>query len=163
MNRAATPTDFAGHALAAAAGVNSDRSPSAQALAVVNGFVLTAEVGLLDALDPRSVSTVDAMEEALSDVPYMRRHEAADDFGRPETAFNTCTFWRINALAKIGRKAQAREIFETMLAARNPPGLLAQGTHPVSGEMWGNFPPTDSMGGIINAAVRPSAGWDRAL
>jgi hypothetical protein len=47
----------------------------------------------------------------------MRRYEAADDFGKPETAFNICTFWRIDALARIGRKAEARAIFETMLAA----------------------------------------------
>ena len=78
----------------------------------------------------------------------MRRYEAADDFGKPETAFNICTFWRIDALARIGRKAEAREIFEAMLAARNPLGLLSEDTHPVTGEMWGNFPQTYSMVGI---------------
>ncbi len=51
-------------------------------------------------------------------------------FGKPETAFNICTFWRIDALARIGRKAEARAIFETMLAARNPLGLLSEDTHP---------------------------------
>ena len=70
----------------------------------------------------------------------MRRYEAADDFGKPETAFNICTFWRIDALARIGRKAQAREIFEVMLKSRNHVGLLSEDTHPVTGEMWGNFP-----------------------
>jgi GH15 family glucan-1,4-alpha-glucosidase len=69
-------------------------------------------------------------KSALCDGPYMRRYEAPDDFGKPETAFNICTFWRIDALARIGRKAQAREIFETMLAARNPLGLLSEDTHP---------------------------------
>ncbi len=38
-----------------------------------------------------------------------------------------------------------------MLAARNPLGLLSEDTHPVTGEMWGNFPQTYSMVGIINA------------
>ena len=84
----------------------------------------------------------------------------ADDFGKPETAFNICTFWRIDALARIGRKAQAREIFEVMLESRNPLGLLSEDTHPVTGEMWGNFPQTYSMVGLINAAVRLSAPWD---
>ena len=60
----------------------------------------------------------------------MRRYEAADDFNKPETAFNICTFWRIDALARIGRKAEARAIFETMLAARNPLGLLSEDTTP---------------------------------
>ncbi|MBX4420608.1 hypothetical protein K4H00_21640, partial [Mycobacterium tuberculosis] len=53
-------------------------------------------------------------------------------------AFNICTFWRIDALARIGRREEAREIFEAMLAARNPLGLLAEDTHPITGEMWGN-------------------------
>jgi GH15 family glucan-1,4-alpha-glucosidase len=122
--------------------------------------LLMAEVGFISGQDPRFVATVDALEKHLCDGPYMRRYEAADDFGKPETAFNICTFWRIDALARIGRTAQAREIFESMLAARNPLGLLSEDTHPVTGEMWGNFPQTYSMVGIINAAVRLSAPWD---
>ena len=125
--------------------------------------LLMAEVGLIDPKDPRFVSTVEAMEKSLCDGPYMRRYEAADDFGRPETAFNICTFWRIDALARIGRKAEARAIFETMLNARNPLGLLSEDTHPETREMWGNFPQTYSMVGIINAAVRLSAAWDTVI
>jgi GH15 family glucan-1,4-alpha-glucosidase len=125
--------------------------------------LLMAEVGFIDPKDPRFIATVDALEKALCDGPYMRRYEAPDDFGKPETAFNICTFWRIDALARIGRKAQAREIFEVMLASRNPLGLLSEDTHPVTGEMWGNFPQTYSMVGIINAAVRLSAPWDTVI
>ena len=122
--------------------------------------LLMIEVGFIDPYDPRFVATVDALETHLCDGPYMRRYEAPDDFGKPETAFNICTFWRIDALARIGRKQQAREIFETMLAVRNHLGLLSEDTHPKTGEMWGNFPQTYSMVGIINAAVRLSAPWD---
>jgi GH15 family glucan-1,4-alpha-glucosidase len=122
--------------------------------------LLMIEVGFIDPKDPRFIATVNALETHLCDGPYMRRYEASDDFGRPETAFNICTFWRIDALTRIGRKAQAREIFETMLAARNHLGLLSEDTHPVTGEMWGNFPQTYSMVGIINAAMRLSAPWE---
>ena len=125
--------------------------------------LLMVEVGLIDPKDPRFVSTVDAMEATLCDGPYMRRYEAADDFGKPDTAFNICAFWRIDALARIGRKQQAREIFEAMLAARNPLGLLSEDTHAETGEMWGNFPQTYSMVGIINAAMRLSAPWDSVI
>jgi len=125
--------------------------------------LLMAEVGLIDPKDPRFVSTVDAMELTLCDGPYMRRYEAADDFGKPDTAFNICAFWRIDALARIGRKQQAREIFEAMLAARNSLGLLSEDTHAETGEMWGNFPQTYSMVGIINAAMRLSAPWDSVI
>ena len=125
--------------------------------------LLMAEVNFIDPKDPRFVATVDALERSLCDGPYMRRYEAPDDFGKPETAFNICTFWRIDALARIGRKEQAREIFETMLKARNHLGLLSEDTHPVTGEMWGNFPQTYSMVGLINCAVRLSAPWDTAI
>ncbi len=125
--------------------------------------LLMAEVNFIDPKDPRFVSTVDALEKSLCDGPYMRRYEAPDDFGKPETAFNICTFWRIDALARIGRKQQAREIFEAMLAARNHVGLLSEDTHPITGEMWGNYPQTYSMVGLINGAMRLSAPWDSAI
>ncbi len=82
--------------------------------------LLMAEGGFIDPHDGRFVATVDALEKALCVGPDMHRYEAPDDFGKPETAFNICTFWRIDALARIGRKAQAREIFEVMLKSRNP-------------------------------------------
>ncbi|AKJ32209.1 glycoside hydrolase family 15 protein [Caldimonas brevitalea] len=125
--------------------------------------LLMAEVGFIEPRDPRFVATVDALERSLCDGPYMRRYEAPDDFGKPETAFNICTFWRIDALARIGRTAQAREIFEAMLAARNHLGLLSEDTHPLTGEMWGNFPQTYSMVGLINGAVRLSVPWDTQI
>jgi GH15 family glucan-1,4-alpha-glucosidase len=125
--------------------------------------LLMAEVGIIDARDRRFVATVDALEATLCDGPHMRRYEAPDDFGLPETSFNICAFWRIDALARIGRKEQARQIFESLLAARNPLGLLSEDTHPVTGELWGNFPQTYSMVGIINAAMRLSAPWDSQI
>jgi GH15 family glucan-1,4-alpha-glucosidase len=125
--------------------------------------LLMAEVGMIDPMDPRFVATVDALEATLCDGPYMRRYEAPDDFGLPETSFNICAFWRIDALARIGRKQQAREIFEALLAVRNPLGLLSEDTHPQTGELWGNFPQTYSMVGIINAATRLSEPWDSRI
>jgi len=125
--------------------------------------LLMAEVGMIDPMDPRFVATVDALELALCDGPHMRRYEAPDDFGLPETSFNICAFWRIDALARIGRKEQAREIFNALLAVRNPLGLLSEDTHPITGELWGNFPQTYSMVGIINAAMRLSARWDSRI
>ena len=125
--------------------------------------LLMAEVGFIDPMDARFIATLDALEKYLCDGPYMRRYEAADDFGKPETAFNICTFWRIDALARVGRVIEARSIFETMLQARNPLGMLSEDTHAVTGEMWGNYPQTYSMVGIINAAVRLSADWDTVI
>jgi GH15 family glucan-1,4-alpha-glucosidase len=50
-----------------------------------------------------------------------------------------------------------------MLAARNHLGLLSEDTHPVTREMWGNFPQTYSMVGLINGAVRLSVPWDTQI
>jgi pentatricopeptide repeat protein len=125
--------------------------------------LLMAEVGFIDPKDPRFLSTLHALETHLCDGPYMRRYEAPDDFGKPEVAFNICTFWRIDALSRTGRVREAREVFEAMLAVRNPLGLLSEDTHATTGEMWGNFPQTYSMVGLINAAVRLSAHWDSVV
>ncbi len=122
--------------------------------------LLMAEVGFIDPRDDRFTASLSALEQHLCDGPFMRRYEAADDFGMPETAFNVCTFWRVDALARSGRRDEAREIFETMLAYRNPVGLLSEDIAQASGELWGNFPQTYSMVGIINGAVRLSRPWD---
>ena len=125
--------------------------------------LLMAEVGFISPKDPRFIATVDALEATLCDGPHMRRYEAPDDFGAPETAFNVCAFWRIDALARIGRTEQAREIFEALLASRNGVGLLSEDLAPATGELWGNFPQTYSMVGIINGAMRLSRPWDEVV
>ncbi|HEX7636852.1 MAG TPA: glycoside hydrolase family 15 protein [Burkholderiaceae bacterium] len=122
--------------------------------------LLMGEVGFLPPQDPRFISTVDAMERTLCDGHFMRRYEAADDFGRPETTFNICSFWRVDALARVGRREEAREAFEALLARRNPAGILSEDMNPHTGELWGNFPQTYSMVGIIHGALRLSAPWD---
>jgi GH15 family glucan-1,4-alpha-glucosidase len=106
---------------------------------------------------------VRALELHLCDGHFMRRYEGRDDFGFPQTAFNVCTFWHIDALARTGRRAEAREHFEAMLARRNPLGLLSEDLAPATGELWGNFPQTYSMVGIVHSAVRLSAPWDSVV
>lgn len=123
-------------------------------------LLLIAEVGFLSPQDPRFIATVERIGETLRRGKHLFRYHAADDFGAPENAFNICTFWYIDALARIGRKEEARDIYETMLSCRNHVGLLSEDTDPVTGEMWGNFPQTYSMVGIINGAMRLSSGWE---
>jgi GH15 family glucan-1,4-alpha-glucosidase len=127
------------------------------------GVLLMAEVGFLDAKDPRFVSTLDAIERVMGRGPYMMRYEAEDDFGLPQTAFNICAFWRVDALARMGRTGEAREHFEALLSTRNRLGLLSEDTDPSTGELWGNFPQTYSMVGIINGAMRLSRPWEQVI
>lgn len=125
--------------------------------------LLMGEIGFLPASDPRFVSTLEALEKSLSAGPHMKRYEAADDFGQPEVGFNICAFWRLDALARVGRKDEAREIFEALLSCRNHLGLLSEDTDPSTGELWGNFPQTYSMVGIINGAMRLSQPWETVV
>ncbi|MCV0368551.1 MULTISPECIES: glycoside hydrolase family 15 protein [Filomicrobium] len=127
------------------------------------GVLLMGEVGIIDPLDPRFVSTIQEMEKVLGRGPFMMRYEEADDFGAPETAFNVCAFWRIDTLARMGRKDEARELFTALLAARTSLGLMSEDTDYKTGAPWGNFPQTYSMVGIINGAVRLSRPWEAAV
>ena len=126
-------------------------------------LLLLAELGFLAADDPRFAATVEAIATELKRGDFIFRYVEQDDFGEPENAFLVCTFWYINALAAIGRKDEARALFEKMLAARNRHGLLAEHIDTRTGELWGNFVQTYSMVGLINSAIRLSVRWDQAF
>ncbi len=117
------------------------------------------DLGFLDPMDPRQVATFDAIERDLKKGPYLFRYVEADDFGEPETAFNFCTFWFIEALHQNGRDAEAREIFEQMLSRRTHAGLLSEDIALEDGQLWGNYPQTYSLVGIINCAILLSRSW----
>jgi GH15 family glucan-1,4-alpha-glucosidase len=125
--------------------------------------LLLAELGFVAADDPRFVATVEAIERDLKEGVLLMRYREPDDFGEPETAFTVCTFWYINALAAIGRRQDARELFEDLLSRRNSLGLLSEDIDPRTGELWGNFPQTYSMVGIVDCALRLSRSWEEAL
>jgi len=109
--------------------------------------------------DPRFQGTLKAVEEGLRRGSHMLRYATEDDFGLPETAFNVCTFWLIEALHFTGRGKDARELFEEMLSRRTGAGLLSEDIDPVTGELWGNYPQTYSLVGMINCAVLLSKPW----
>ena len=121
-----------------------------------------AELQFLAPDDARFAATVSAVEKHLRRGDFLLRYDEEDDFGRPETAFLVCTLWWILALAQIGQKERARELFENVLAKRNHLGLLSEDVAPETGELWGNFPQTYSMVGLIQCAARLSISWDEA-
>jgi len=126
-------------------------------------LLLMHEVGFLSPSDPRFLATLAAIERGLRRGNHMFRYVARDDYGTPSTGFTICSFWYIDALAAVGRKDEAREIFEYILGCRNHLGLLSEGIDPASGELWGNFPQTYSMVGLIVSARRLSKSWEEAF
>jgi len=121
------------------------------------------EIGLLRSDDPRFHATVDAVGKQLMRNGFVMRYIEADDFGKPTNAFLLCTFWYIDALASVGRREEALELFNNVLARRNHVGLLSEDIDPRTGELWGNFPQTYSQVGLVLSAMRLSRSWEEGL
>ena len=117
------------------------------------------DVRFLSPSDPRMAATVAAVEQGLRRGPYMLRYAIADDFGEPKTAFNICTFWLIEVLHMSGRTAEARDLFQDMLGRRSAAGLLSEDITLDGAELWGNYPQTYSLVGLINCAHLLSKPW----
>ncbi|HEY1265869.1 MAG TPA: glycoside hydrolase family 15 protein [Candidatus Binatia bacterium] len=116
-------------------------------------------VGFLPATDPRMVSTVKKIEQELVYDGFVNRYtEAPEVDGLPpgEGAFIACTFWLADNLSLQGRQAEAREIFERMLAIRNDVGLLSEEYDRRRRRLVGNFPQAFSHVGLINTACNLS-------
>jgi GH15 family glucan-1,4-alpha-glucosidase len=122
--------------------------------------LLLPEIGLIEPSDSRFTRTVAAVERELRRGQHMMRYANQDDFGMPEAAFLTCRFWLIDAWWLIGRREEARDLFVDALRHRNRYGLLAEDIHPQTGQLWGNFPQTYSMAGLILTAMRLSRSWE---
>ncbi len=125
-------------------------------------LLLIGEFQFLRADDPRFISTLRTVERHLQRGDFMLRYDEEDDFGRPDSAFLVCTLWWILALARTGEKARARELFEKVLSHRNHLGLLSEDVSLDGGELWGNFPQTYSMVGLVQCAARLSIPWEQA-
>jgi len=127
-----------------------------------SSLVLPA-IGLLTSDDPRFHATLDTVGKKLMRNGFLMRYVEADDLGKPTNAFLLCTFWYIDALASVGRRDEALELFNNLLARRNHVGLLSEDIDPRTGELWGNFPQTYSQVGLILSAMRLSRSWEEGL
>jgi GH15 family glucan-1,4-alpha-glucosidase len=81
------------------------------------------------------------------------RHESTDD-GLPgrEGAFLACSFWLVDNYVLLGRRDDARALFDRLLSLQNDLGLFAEEYDVGSGRMLGNFPQAFSHIALINSA-----------
>jgi GH15 family glucan-1,4-alpha-glucosidase len=114
---------------------------------------------LLPPDDPRALPSVQAIRDDLDDGGWLRRYRTDDGFGRPTVAFALCTFWLVEALARLGLEADARTALDRVRNIRSPLGLLSEDVMSASGEMWGNFPQAYSHVGLIHAAFAAAPRW----
>lgn len=115
--------------------------------------LLLPTLGIIDARDPRFVSTVRAYEQQLVDGGLMLRYRHPDDLGETTTAFSVCSFWWAEALAMMGELDAAVEVFNRLLRYANPVGLFSEDIDPKSGRLLGNFPQAYTHVGLIHAAI----------
>ena len=112
-------------------------------------------VGFLPATDPRVRATIAGIERELLHGGLVYRyatHPTIDGLPPGEGAFLMCTFWLADNLALIGRSADARAMFERLLALRNDVGLLSEQYDPVARRLLGNFPQAFSHVALVNTA-----------
>lgn len=126
-------------------------------------LLLMLEVGFVDPHDPRFLSTFEAVERTLKRGVHLLRYAEPDDLGAPVNSFIICSFWYVEALVALDRYDEARDIFEDLLTKRNHVGLLSEDIDVETGELWGNFPQTYSLVGLINCAIRLRRSWETVL
>jgi GH15 family glucan-1,4-alpha-glucosidase len=112
-------------------------------------------VGFLPADDLRVIGTVEAITRELVVDGLVKRYSPkpeVDGQTGGEGTFLACSFWLADVLCLMGRREEARELFERLLAIRNDVGLLAEEYDPQACRQLGNFPQAFSHIGLITTA-----------
>jgi GH15 family glucan-1,4-alpha-glucosidase len=128
-------------------------------------LLLMPAVGFLRGSDRRVKGTVEAIERELMPHGFVLRYDTAraqDGLPPKEGAFLACSFWMVSALKAIGRKRDARRLFERLLALRNDVGLLSEEYDTGQERLVGNFPQALSHISLVNAAFDLEADGSKA-
>jgi GH15 family glucan-1,4-alpha-glucosidase len=124
--------------------------------------LLIGLVGFLPPDDPRIVGTVEAIEKRLMKNGFVERYHTKktdDGLSGGEGAFLACSFWMVTSLWLMGRRADAKAMFERLLALENDVGLLSEEYDPVGKRMVGNFPQALSHIALLLSAFAMSGLW----
>ena len=112
--------------------------------------------GFLPIDEERVVNTIEAIERELMWEGFVLRYRAqiSDVDGLPggEGVFLPCSFWLAACLHLMGRKDEARDLFERLLKLRNDLGLYSEEYDPRAKRQLGNFPQAFTHVALINCA-----------
>jgi GH15 family glucan-1,4-alpha-glucosidase len=123
-------------------------------------LLLIPMTGFLPCSDPRVKGTIEAVQRELTIDGFVQRYRtrrALDGLPPGEGVFLACSFWLADALCLLGRRDEARKLFERLLELANDVGLLAEEYDPASGRLLGNFPQAFSHVALVNTAMNLSA------
>ncbi|HYH98069.1 glycoside hydrolase family 15 protein [Hyalangium sp.] len=112
-------------------------------------------VGFLPPEDPRVRGTVEAIQRELCHGGLVRRYDTRhtqDGLPPGEGVFLACSFWLVDNLALMGRREEARELFERLLGLCNDVGLLSEQYDVERRRLVGNFPQAFSHLALITTA-----------
>jgi GH15 family glucan-1,4-alpha-glucosidase len=124
-----------------------------------------ALTGFLPPDDARMRGTIARIERQLMRDGLLQRYVSGCEVDRlpaGEGSFLICSFWLVDAWVLLGRRDDARRLYERLLGLCNDVGLLAEQYDPVAGRMLGNFPQAFSHIGIINSALNLAHADDAA-
>jgi GH15 family glucan-1,4-alpha-glucosidase len=124
-------------------------------------LLLLPEVGFLPPDDPRVRGTLRAIEQRLLIDGFVMRYDsekAHDGLPPGEGAFLACSFWLVDAYVLQNRWADARRLFDRLLALRNDVGLLSEEYDPRTGRLVGNFPQAFTHVALVNSALNLAHG-----
>ena len=119
-------------------------------------LLLIPQLGFLRADDPRVIGTIEAVQRELTQDGFVCRYPTrteTDGLPPGEGVFLACSFWLANSLCLIGRRDEAVELFDRLLALRNDLGLLSEEYDPAAKRLLGNFPQAFSHTAIVNTAA----------
>ncbi|MEO0650110.1 MAG: trehalose-phosphatase [Planctomycetota bacterium] len=113
--------------------------------------------GCLEAGDERYAKTVDAIAEELRAGSTVYRYRIDDGLPGDEGGFHLLTSWLIDAYHVLGRRDEARELFDDLCGFAGATGLLPEQVDPRTGRALGNHPQAYSHLGLVNNALRLAA------
>ena len=146
------------HEEVCAEGFNSDRNAFVQYYGgseLDSSLLMIPLVGFLPASDPRVQGTMEAVQRELMYDGLVLRYDTrggVDGLAGADAPFLACSFWLVDNLQMMGKKEEARALFDRLAGLANDVGLLSEEYDPVSKRMLGNFPQAFSHVGLVNSA-----------
>ena len=98
-------------------------------------------------------ATVGRIRAELATGPLVHRYRGDDGLPGHEGAFLACSFWLVDALARLGQVEEANALMQELVGLSNDVGLYAEEIDPATRTFLGNFPQGLVHLALVNAAA----------